>query len=85
MYTPCRLQSVEIKRKRERMNYGCNRSLNVFQSTPPLYCNDGVCQYKWGAASYSYNSVQYSQIAIFFLTVSTDPIHKIRVQYSAEC
>jgi hypothetical protein len=49
-----RLQSVKIKAKRERMNHGCNRTLNVFQLTPPLYYNSGVCQYKRGAASYLY-------------------------------
>jgi hypothetical protein len=36
------------------MNHGCNKSLNVFQPTPPLHYKNGVCQYKRRAASYSY-------------------------------
>jgi hypothetical protein len=50
----CRLQSVKIETKRERMNHGCNTSLNVLQPTQPLYDNNGVCQYKRGAALYLY-------------------------------
>jgi hypothetical protein len=28
----------------ERMNHGCNRSLNDFQPTPPVYYDSGICQ-----------------------------------------
>jgi hypothetical protein len=60
-----RLQSVKIKQMGK--NDGCNRSLNVFQPTPPLYYNNGVCQYKMGSRHRLHiYSVQYSQTAIFF-------------------
>jgi hypothetical protein len=35
------------KNKKERINDGCNRSLNVFQLKPPFYYKTGVCWYKW--------------------------------------
>jgi hypothetical protein len=62
-----RVQSVKIKTKRERMNRGCNTSLNVFKPTPPLYCNSGVC-HKSGPASYLWITywVQYSKNSVFF-------------------
>jgi hypothetical protein len=58
------------------MNHGCNRSLNVFQPTPSLYYNNGVCQYKRGEAWHPY---------IFHTEISdlTDLVPKIRAQYSA--
>jgi hypothetical protein len=81
----CRLQSVKLKTKREWMNLGCNRSLNVFQPTPPLYYNNGVCQYKRGAASYSYIFSKIFSDCNVFLTLWTDLVHEIRAQYSAYC
>jgi hypothetical protein len=42
------------KNKRDRINRGCNRSLNVFQVTSRLHYNNGIYKQKWGAASYLY-------------------------------
>jgi hypothetical protein len=35
------------------MNRGCNISLNMFQPTPPLDYNNGVCNKNRGGVSYS--------------------------------
>jgi hypothetical protein len=62
------------------MNHGYNISLNVFQPTPPLYCNSGVCQQKRGGALYSYIFGTAFSDCYIVLTLPTDLVHKIRAQ-----
>jgi hypothetical protein len=44
---------TKVVNKREQICGGCNRSLNVFQPTTYLYCNNGV-SIKRGEVSYLY-------------------------------